>query len=203
MPIDPRIRRVQLPIETPRTLLRLPNRGDVADLRRSFRDPRTASALGASLHSTQERRDPSRMVRRTLQEYARGEHLSLSVIGRESGRCIGRAGLRGLDWKWKKVESLSYWMDPRYWDQGLTTEASWFLCREAFQRLGMRRISSSALEGNAASLAVLRKLGFVQEGRERQAVVVKGRAMDMVLFGLFRKELVPWKSLACAPAPPS
>ena len=49
-----------------------------------------------------------RLVRRTLEEYVRGEHLSLSVLERESGRCIGRVGLRGLDWKWRKVESLSY-----------------------------------------------------------------------------------------------
>ena len=142
------------------------------------------------------------MVRRTLEEYARGEHLSLSVVERESGRGIGRVGLRGLDGKWRKVESLSYWMDPGHGGQGLATETSWFLCREAFQRLGVRRISSSALDRNAASLAVLRKLGFVEEGRERQAVVVKGRAMDMVLFGLFRKELVPWRTLARGRGPP-
>ena len=42
-----------------------------------------------------------------------------------------------------------------------------------------------------ASLAVLGKLGFVEEGRQRQSVCVRGRCMDMILFGLLRAELVP------------
>jgi [ribosomal protein S5]-alanine N-acetyltransferase len=130
------------------------------------------------------------MVDRTRREYRAGEHLSLSVVLREERRCIGRVGLRGLDWKWRKVESLSYWIDPRYWDRGYATEASWFLCRAAFRTLGMRRIGSAALESNRASQAVLRRLGFVEEGRERRSVVVRGTSLDMVQFGLLKGELV-------------
>ena len=186
-----RLAKVRLPIETPRLVIRLPSRQDVPDLRRSFLDPRTALAVGAPLHSKQEMRDPLAMVSRTRSEYRRSEHLSLSVVQRESGKCIGRVGLRGLNWTYLKVESLSYWIDPHYWNRGYATEASYFLCREAFERLGMRRIASQALDRNIASLSVLRKLGFVKEGRERAAVCVKGKCMDMVLFGLLRNEVRP------------
>jgi [ribosomal protein S5]-alanine N-acetyltransferase len=184
-----RLSRARVPIETPRLTLRLPSKIDVLSLKRSFRDPRTARASGASLHSAAEMKDPGLMVSRTLREYRAGEHLSLSVVLRSDRVCIGRVGLRGLDWKWRKVESLSYWIDPQYWNHGYATEASWYLCREAFQRLGMRRISSSALERNTASLSVLRHLGFVEEGRERRSVCVKGDCMDMILFGLLKEEL--------------
>ena len=131
------------------------------------------------------------MVTRTRREFNSAEHLSLSVVDRASGLCVGRVGLRGLDWKWRKVESLAYWIDPRWWNRGLATEASWFLCDSAFSRLRMRRIASQALDRNKASLAVLKKLGFVEEGRERQSVWVKGRSMDMILFGLLQEELIP------------
>ncbi|MGD0249340.1 MAG: GNAT family protein [Thermoplasmata archaeon] len=191
-----RLARWKLPIETPRLLLRLPTRKDVPDLRRSFRDPRTARAAGAPLHSATERRDPNRMVVRTTSEYHRGEHLSLSVLHRESGRCIGRVGLRGLDWRWRKVESLAYWIDPTWWNRGYATEASWFLCSGAFRALGMRRIGSQALDANRASISVLRRLGFVEEGRERESVRVRGKCVDMVLFGLLRGELPPIRSMS-------
>jgi RimJ/RimL family protein N-acetyltransferase len=191
-----RIRRLRLPIETPRLLLRLPSRSDIPDLVRSFRDRRTARAVGASLHSAAERRDPGSMVARTGAEYRSGEHLSLSVIHRTSGRCIGRVGLRGLDWQYRKVESLSYWIDPAWWNRGFATEASWFLCSGAFRALGMRRIASSALAPNLASLAVLRRLGFIEEGVERESVRVRGKSFDLVLFGLLRGELVPARTLA-------
>ena len=186
-----RLQRVRFPVRTHRMTLRLPELADVPDLKRMFRNPLTARAAGAPLHSKAEMRDPVEMVHRTRREFRADAHLSLSVILNSSSACIGRVGLRGLDWKWKKVESLSYWLDPRYWDQGLTTEASWFLCRLAFGRLNMRRIGSQALDGNPASQAVLRRLGFVEEGRERAAVCVKGRSMDMVWFGLLAEELRP------------
>jgi ribosomal-protein-alanine N-acetyltransferase len=186
---------LRLPIETPRLLLRLPTEADVPDLRRSFRDPRTARAVGASLHSNAERKNPSEMVTRTRREFRSGEHLSLSVVSRESKQCIGRVGLRGLDWTWRKVESLSYWIDPRCWNQGYATEAAWFLCQAGFDELGMRRIASQALASNLASRAVLRRLGFWEEGCERESVVVRGRKMDMILFGMLRGELRPWAAV--------
>ena len=187
----PAVTAVRLPIETPRLVLRLPSLRDVPALRRSFRDPRTARAVGASLHSSAERLDPARMVARTRAEYRAGQHLSLSVIERDSGACVGRVGLRGLDWKYRKVESLSYWIDPPHWNHGYATEASWFLCAQGFRSLRLRRISSQALAPNLASLRVLRRLGFVEEGREREAVRVRGTSLDMLLFGLLRGELVP------------
>jgi [ribosomal protein S5]-alanine N-acetyltransferase len=163
-----------------------------------FRDRRTARAAGAPLHTVAERRDPARMLRRTLREYRADEHLSLSVVLGPTGACIGRVGLRGIDWKWRKVESLSYWLDPSCWSLGLTTEASWYLCHAAFERLGMRRIGSQALDRNPASQSVLRRLGFVEEGRERASVCVRGRCMDMILFGLLRDELRPLGGVTAA-----
>lgn len=180
-----------LPVLTPRLMLRPPSQIDVPDLKRMFRNPQTARAAGAPLHSTVEMKDPSQMVRRTRREFAAGTDLSMSVVLTATGSCIGRVGLRGIDWKWRKVESLAYWLDPRYWNRGLTTEASWFVCKLAFDRLRMRRISSQALDRNPASQAVLRRLGFVEEGRERQSVCAKGRCMDMILFGLLAEELRP------------
>ncbi len=183
--------RLKLPIQTPRLTLRLPSNKDVRDLRRSFRNPPTARAVGAPLHTAAETRDPRVMIARTRREFSRGEHLSLSVIHRDSAVCVGRVGLRGLDWKWRKVESLSYWIDPDWWSQGIATEASWYLCDSAFKRLEMRRIASQALRPNGPPLAVLRKLGFVEEGRERQSVCIGSRCVDMVLFGLLRNEFIP------------
>ena len=200
-----RLSNVHLPIGTPRLTLRLPAASDLPSLRRSFRDPRTARAAGAAMHSAAERKDPALMISRTRREYRRGEHLSLSVLLRDPPVCIGRVGLRGLDWTWQKVESLSYWIDPRYWNQGYATEASWHLCEAAFRELGMRRIASSALDRNLASLAVLQRLGFVREGREREAVRVKGRVMDMVLFGILEREFPSWERVSQGrgtPVPP-
>lgn len=191
-----RFARLVLPIETPRLCLRLPDTSDVPSLLRSFQDHRTARAVGAPLHSAAEMQSPRLMVRRTRREFRRETDLSLSVVLKDSQVCIGRVGLRGLDWNWRTVDSLLYWIDPRFWRCGYATEASWFLCATAFRRLGLRRISSSALDRNVASHRVLEKLGFMREGRQRAAVRLNGRSMDMILYGLLRGELRAWRSVA-------
>jgi RimJ/RimL family protein N-acetyltransferase len=50
----------------------------------------------------------------------------------------------------------------------------------------------------AASQAVLRKLGFQQEGLLRQAVCKDGRLLDELAFGLLRHE---WRGLRQAGQP--
>ncbi len=96
------------------------------------------------------------------------------------------------------MESLSSWIDPTYWTRGHATEASWFLCHKAFRHLGMRRIGSSSLDLNRASRAVHRRPGFVEEGREREAVRLKGRSLDMIHFGLLQRELPSWGKVSKA-----
>jgi RimJ/RimL family protein N-acetyltransferase len=191
----PLARRANLPIETPRLRLRLPTAADVPEFRRLFRNPRNASAEGAPLHLAPERRDPRLLVARTRRECREGTHLSLSVVRRATGVVIGRVGLRGLDGRYRKAESLAYWIDRALEGRGFATEASWFLCRTGFDRLGLRRISSQALEPNVRSRAVLRRLGFVEEGRERESVRVQGRSLDMILYGLLARELRPWAEI--------
>ncbi len=110
--------------------------------------------------------------------------------------------MRGLDWKWRRVESRSYWIDPGMGHRGYASEAARVLCHEGFRRLGARRFRPPALEPSGASLAEFRLLGFVEEGREREAVSERGRRKDGILFGPFDRVLAPLANRAArAPGP--
>lgn len=72
--------------------------------------------------------------------------------------------------------------------RGLGTEALRQLVEFAFVRRNLRRLYLSVLASNAAAIGSYRRLGFVEEGRRREACWVRGRYEDEVGMGLLRSD---------------
>lgn len=64
------------------------------------------------------------------------------------------------------------------------TEVQFLLLRHAFDELGYRRYEWKCDSLNAPSRAAARRLGFVEEGTWRNALVTKGRNRDTTWFSL-------------------
>ena len=77
--------------------------------------------------------------------------------------------------------------------QGYAEEMFGYFLRYLFAHCGLHRVALVTLASNAAALALYRKLGFVEEGRERQAIFRDGRFQDLVLMGLLAEE---WRGRA-------
>ena len=86
-----------------------------------------------------------------------------AVEERESGRLLGHLGLRPLPELGGETELL-YMLDSDAWGRGLATEGGAAALRAAFGPLGLRRVIALARPENAASVAVMRKLGMRLEG---------------------------------------
>ncbi|BCJ57110.1 GNAT family N-acetyltransferase [Micromonospora endophytica] len=69
---------------------------------------------------------------------------------------------------------VSYWIDPERWGRGYATRALAALLREVTRR----PLHARAAADNAASLAVLRKCGFVVRGTERAYAPGRGHEID-------------------------
>jgi RimJ/RimL family protein N-acetyltransferase len=83
---------------------------------------------------------------------------------------------------------LGYWLAAPVWGHGFATEAVQAVVDFGFRQLGLARVYAQVLAGNRASLAVLDKLGMVNEGVKRQHVNKARRLHDVVLYGLLRDE---------------
>jgi [ribosomal protein S5]-alanine N-acetyltransferase len=60
--------------------------------------------------------------------------------------------------------------------------------RFGFKEMALNRVEADVTPGNEASVRVLRKLGFVEEGLLRQRAYWKGRYHDLRFFSLLRNE---------------
>jgi RimJ/RimL family protein N-acetyltransferase len=80
------------------------------------------------------------------------------------------------------VTEVGYWVAPWSRDRGLAT-AALIALRDALAAAGYQRINWEALAGNAASVRVAQKAGFLVEGYRRQSMVQRGRLVDAVIGG--------------------
>jgi ribosomal-protein-alanine N-acetyltransferase len=103
---------------------------------------------------------------------------------------IGSVGLLRFDFEHRHAE-LGYEMARRWWGHGLTPEAAAVVIRYGFSVLGLHRIEAGVLPGNDASVRVLQKLGFVEEGTRRDYLHAKGRFHSFRWFSLLETDESP------------
>ena len=115
--------------------------------------------------------------------------LVLAIVCSEDDRHVGNIGLHRIDWQHGHAEYGIVIGEREYWGRGIAGEASWLICRHAFNRLNLHRIWLGVMERNERAVALYRRLGFEEEGRHRQEVLRDGERQDVVIMGLLQGEL--------------
>ncbi|MQA08532.1 MAG: GNAT family N-acetyltransferase [Pseudonocardiaceae bacterium] len=112
----------------------------------------------------------------------------LAVTPLDGERLIGfaRLGLTGV-----KAAKLGYAIAATHWGRGYATDAIRTMLNFAFDRLDLHRVTAAIGPGNAASLAIVERLGFVHEGRLRDHVFTNGAWRDSLLYSILRPEWRP------------
>lgn len=79
---------------------------------------------------------------------------------------------------------LGYYVRRSHWGQGLVTEAAAAVVRHGFDHVGLSHLVSGHFADNPASGRVLRKLGFVETGRDEKFSLSLGRTALSVAMRL-------------------
>lgn len=118
-------------------------------------------------------------------ELGRGVTFAITLAG-EPDLLLGTVSLR--HYVRDRRAELGYWLAAPAWGHGFATEAAQAAVDFGFRELGLARVYAQVIAGNRGSLAVLGKLGMVNEGVKRQHVAKARRLHDVVLYGLLRDE---------------
>jgi RimJ/RimL family protein N-acetyltransferase len=111
-----------------------------------------------------------------------------AVVAIETDVHIGNVGLFGIDWIMRVAEFRNVIGDRDYWGRGHGFEAYRLVIGYAFDRLNLRRLNAGARADNVASIGALKKVGFVEEGVQREAVLRAETPYDVVLYALLRRD---------------
>ncbi|MEO7049127.1 MAG: GNAT family protein, partial [Ferruginibacter sp.] len=99
----------------------------------------------------------------------------------------GRIGLHYWN-RQNNTAAIGYWLTKDALGKGIIIRACKALIDYGFSEMGLNRIEIKAATTNLKSQAIPEKLGFKKEGILREAEIVNGRYLDLVLFSLLKNE---------------
>ncbi len=128
-------------------------------------------------------------IEAAIADRAAGRAYQFAITDGE-GTMIGCAGLR---LERDNVAALGYWVARRVWGRGHGRQAVMQILRWGFAELPVERVVAIVAEDNAASLAVLRRAGFVETGRGAEKFISRPGARQAVRhFAIARDALDDW-----------
>ncbi|HEU5053347.1 MAG TPA: GNAT family protein [Hanamia sp.] len=104
-------------------------------------------------------------------------------------KTIGRIGLHHMNLD-NKTAAIGYWITKDAQGKGIITQSCKKLISYGFAEIGLHRIEIKAAVQNLKSQAIPKRLNFTKEGILRQAELVNGKYLDIVLFSILENE---WK----------
>jgi RimJ/RimL family protein N-acetyltransferase len=185
---------VRLPIRTERLTLRALRARDLDDHHSLYSDPGVVRYLyvepldraGAKEHLAKRLR---------AREPGDGEWLHLAVIG--GGEFLGEVGLGCTSAEHRGFE-VGFVLAPGSQGRGVATEAAAALVDLAVGELGAHRVVGRLDARNAASAAVLERLGMRLEARFEANEFVKGEWCDELVYATLADE---WRARRLGPGP--
>lgn len=121
-----------------------------------------------------------------VQSHMDDPHAWIIEVG---GALIGGVRLHTINYSDKRAQIAIGIVDPNALGKGLGTCAMQLLAAHAFDTLGLHRLGCRVLDFNDRAIAAYEKVGFVVEGRAREAALIAGTYHDDLILGLLDRDL--------------
>jgi len=129
------------------------------------------------------------MVRNLTAQARRGQMMPFVVT--YEGRLVGQLTVGGITWGSLCAAHVGYWVDQAVAGRGVMPTAVALVTDHCFGTAGLHRLEINIRPENTASLRVVEKLGFRDEGLRRSFLHIDGAWRDHRAFALTAEELPP------------
>lgn len=130
-----------------------------------------------------------RRLKRYRVERRRGIGAAYLVERTEDGALLGGVTLTNIRRGVTQSASVGYWIGLPFIRQGYASEALQGALGYAFDNLGLNRVEAACMPRNRASIGVLRKAGFQNEGLARRYLMIRGTFEDHLLFARLKDDV--------------
>jgi len=169
-----------------RIRFRAPEKEDIAMFVDWLNDPEVRAGLSLFLPMSVAKEEHwfENMLKRPQEE----QPMTIEVQDEVGWNPIGNVGLFGFNDISRSAEAGIMIGEKAYWDQGYGTEAMKLLLKHGFETLNLNRISIQVFANNPRAIRCYEKVGFVHEGRSRQAIFTDGVYYDVLWMSVIREE---------------
>ncbi|WP_288380385.1 GNAT family N-acetyltransferase [uncultured Massilia sp.] len=171
-------------LTTDRLTLRPLTRSDADDLYAVFSDPAVMRYWSAEPWTSVA--SAEKAISQALDAYRDASEVRFGVELAQSGILVGTVNLHHFFGQNRRCE-LGYALGSAWWGKAYATEALSAALDYGFHELRLNRVEADIDPRNAASAAVLERLGFRKEGYMPERWFVHGQMADTVNYGLLKR----------------
>lgn len=163
-------------LRTERLILRAARQDDLMVLYAVFSDRRAMAYWSTGPHDS-----PARTQQNLDRLIAPGQETLTYFVIEMDRRAIGTAGMYQSD-------EVGFLLHPDYWRQGIVTEAMRAIVPYLFEVTEHSELTADVDTDNAASVTLLKSLGFHETHRAKSTFCIEGVWSDSVYFALPRPQ---------------
>ena len=171
---------LELPIRTPRLLLRDYAEADEAAVHMFACDPQVTRFTTWGPNTSEDTRAFVRHMLKIQRKQPRTTY-ELAVVRHEDGLLIGGCGL-DITEPYNAAAEIGYVFRRDCWGQGYASEVAAALLAVGFEQLGLHRIYATCAPDNIGSARVLEKIGMRREGYLRESKRFRDGWRDSLLY---------------------
>jgi len=112
-----------------------------------------------------------------------------AFVVEHEGEMVGRVTLSDIQRGRVQSAVLGYWITEEWRGRGFASEAARLAVEFAFFEAGLHRVEAGVMPRNAASIRVLEKAGFREEGLNLRLLRINGVWEDHKLFAITAEEV--------------
>ncbi|MFN2199441.1 MAG: GNAT family N-acetyltransferase [Anaerolineales bacterium] len=170
-------------LETPRLTLRRLQIADAPQLMQVFGDDEVARWLDGP--TSTDIAEVQAIIHWADEIFSQGTGLRWGIMPSFGENVIGTCGFHAWSHQNARAE-IGYDLAKAWWRRGLMREALSSILVYGFTHMHLNRIEAHVLPDNAASIGLLRNLGFQMEGLLRQHAYYRDAYHDTCVFSLLR-----------------
>lgn len=172
-------------LETERLILREVEKEDMEQLYEMLSDAEVAKF--DYFYPVRSKAEVIKFIERYKNELKENEEITWGIILKETNKLIGTCCLGDFDEGARRAE-IGYDITQYEWGKGYATEALEAVIDFGFNVMDLNRIEATITPGNNASVKVLKKLNFIQEGIVRERDFIKGKLEDGIIMSILKRE---------------
>ncbi|HTK09382.1 MAG TPA: GNAT family N-acetyltransferase [Ktedonobacteraceae bacterium] len=172
-------------LETRRLRLREIVEHDADAVFRIFSDPEVMHYY--DIEAFTELRQAQQLIARYSYRFEQRQRFRWGIALKETDELIGTGGFVLWERRQRYAE-LGYDLARKYWRQGLMSEAAQAMVYFGFAHMDLHRIEAQVMPENIASIQLLRKVGFREEGTLRERGFWKDAFHDLTLFSILKQD---------------
>ena len=132
---------------------------------------------------TQNLEEAMELIKKILAAYENNEGIAWVMELKESEKNIGNISFWRIEKENHRAE-IGYLLLPEYWGKGIVKEAIDAVVEYGFREIKIHSIEANVNPNNKASLKLLEKAGFTQEGYFKENYFYNGKFYDSAIYSV-------------------